>query len=55
MYFRFLTAILNFRLPVTFVGILNRTIDMPDSENLGVAIGISLISCLQGYKLSYLL
>ena len=47
MYFRFWTAILNFRLPVTLVGILNRTIDMPDSENLGVAIGISLISCLQ--------
>ena len=40
-------AILDLRLPVTFFGILNRSVEMPDPEKPGVAFGISLITCLQ--------
>ena len=38
------TAILKNRLPVTSGGVRNSAIEMLDHENVGVAVGISLLS-----------
>ena len=35
------------RLPVTFGETPNKTVEMPDPENLGLAFGISLITRLE--------
>jgi len=40
-------AILNYRHPVTSGGIGNIAIELLDHENVGVAVGISLLSCLE--------
>ena len=40
-------AILDFRLPVTSDGVCNSAIVFLDPENMGVAVGIILLSCLQ--------
>src|SRR5664279_635101 len=43
-------AILDFPLPVRSDSIGNGTIRKPDPENMGVAVGISLLSCLEAEK-----
>ena len=35
------------RLPASGSGTGNRTVEMPDPENIGVTVGISLLTCLQ--------
>jgi len=45
--FRFVAAILDFCLPVTSDGIPNSTVGFLAPENIGVVVGISLLSCLQ--------
>ena len=50
-YFRFrpglAAAILNYRLPVTSVSIRHSTIELLDHENVRVAVGTALLSCLE--------
>ena len=38
---------MDIRLPVTFVELSIKIVEMPVPENIGVAVGISLITCLQ--------
>ena len=40
-------AILDFRLPVTSDGVCNGAVVFLDPENMGAAVGIILLSCLQ--------
>ena len=41
------TAILNYRLPVTVGSIHNSATELLDHENVGVAVGTELLSCLE--------
>ena len=40
-------AILKFRLPVSRRRLADSAIEFPDPENMGVAVGISLLSCIE--------
>jgi len=42
-----MAAILNFLLPVSSYSIHNSFIVLPDAENMGIAVEISLLSCPQ--------
>ncbi len=42
------TAMLKFRLPVTSRSNERSAIELRVAENIGVAVGISLLSCLEG-------
>ena len=57
VYFRLLAAIFDFRHIQTSDSILTSFSVLPDPENMGLAVGISLLSCLRAeiYVLSFLL
>jgi hypothetical protein len=50
-YYDFRPVLLEFGLPVAYAGIPNGNIEMPDPENMGVAVEILLITCLPAENL----
>jgi len=57
LYFRLMAAIFDLS-PIHTSGILRSTsVVLPDLENIGIAVGISLVSCMEAeiYVISYLL
>ena len=57
MYFRFMAAILDFLHTQISDSVLTGLSVLPDPENMGKAIGISLLSCIRAelYVIFYLL
>ena len=57
MYFRLMAAIFDFRHPQTSNSIHTSLSVLPDPENMGTAVGISLLSCVGAelFVMSFLL
>ena len=57
MHFRLMAAIFGLQVPVTSESIHTGPTVLMDSDNVGVAAGISLLSCIQAeiYDMAYVL